>query len=125
MTTSQTGEQQPVILLIGKEETSDGFTLKQWLEENEYITREASDVFEVIEEISDFTVRQCPDVILLEAESASQSLIEEVFQNSTESNRQVRVVPFNDFDGGTQAAKLSRLKATFNNMTPGLSRAAA
>ena len=121
--TSQTGKQQPVILLIDKEETADGFTLKQWLEENEYITREVSDVFEVIEEISDFTVRQCPDVILLEVETASQSLVEEVFQSSTETN-QVRVVPFNDF-GGSQAARLSRLKATFNNMTPGLSRAAA
>lgn len=123
--TSQTGSQQPVVLLIGKEEADDYCSFKQWLDENEFVTREANDIFQVIEEISDFTVRRCPDVILLEAETDSHGFIEKVFQNSTESNR-IEVMPFVETGDRAQSstANLSRLKARFNEMLPNLSRAA-
>ena len=62
---------QSVILLVNDcaEETS---LVKIWLEENNFLTHETKDVFEALEEISDYTVSRCPDVILLSVESPSK-----------------------------------------------------
>lgn len=84
--------QQPVILLISREEREECF-FKQWLEENASSVCEANDIFQVIEEISDFTVRECPGVILLEVESASQDSVEEMFYFSSGAS-EVQVVAY-------------------------------
>ena len=39
-----------------------------WLEQSRYSTCEAGDVFKALEELSDFTVRQPPDVVYLHVE---------------------------------------------------------
>jgi hypothetical protein len=59
---------QPVILVVGECGKEYGF-IKNWLESNNYSTRETADVFEVLDEISDFTLRQCPDVFMLQVNS--------------------------------------------------------
>ena len=59
---------QPVILVVGECGKEYGF-IKNWLESNNYSTRETADVFEVLDEISDFTLRQCPDVFMLRVNS--------------------------------------------------------
>ena len=60
----------PVILLLEKEKENARGTLLKWLEESGFLTCEALDVFDALEEISDFTVRTRPDVILLNVESS-------------------------------------------------------
>lgn len=60
---------QPVILLIDGSPTADNKFIKRWFEKSRFLTCEKSDIFEVLEEISDFTTFQRPDVILLEVES--------------------------------------------------------
>ncbi|HEX8249401.1 MAG TPA: hypothetical protein VF599_14580 [Pyrinomonadaceae bacterium] len=79
--TSKNG-QQPMILLISKEEREECF-FKQWLEKNTSSICEATNIFQVIEEINDFTVRECPSVFLLEVETASQDSVEEMFYFSS------------------------------------------
>ena len=90
--------QQPMILLISKEEREESF-FQQWLEENTSSICEANDIFQVIEEINDFTVRECPDVILLEVERASQDSVEEMFYFSSDAS-EVEVIAYSKTTGG-------------------------
>lgn len=60
---------QPVILLIDGSPTADNKFIKRWFEKSRFLTCEKSDIFEVLEEMSDFTTLERPDVILLEVES--------------------------------------------------------
>lgn len=90
--------QQPVVLLISKEEREEGF-FKQWLEENEPHVCEANDIFQVIEEINDFTQRQRPDVFLLEVESASPDSIQEMLYFSSDEN-EIQIVAYSETIGG-------------------------
>ena len=55
---------QPVILLLGKRRAKRD-EVDTWLEESKYSTCEATDVFQVIEQLSDFTVGESPDVVFL------------------------------------------------------------
>jgi CheY-like chemotaxis protein len=60
---------QPVILLIDGSPAADNTFIKRWFEKSRFLTCETNDVFQALEEISDFTMVQRPDVILLEVES--------------------------------------------------------
>lgn len=55
---------QPVIFLC--EKRAGNYQLKKWFEESRFFTSEATDIFQALEDISDFTVSRSPDVILLE-----------------------------------------------------------
>ena len=97
--------QQPMILLISKEEREEVF-FKQWLEENEPHVCEANDIFQVFEDINDFTMRECPDVFLLEVEQASQDSIEEMLYFS-DSASEIQIVAYSKtFGGGGNALSL-------------------
>ena len=72
----------PVILVLdGKEDQNAA--LKQWLDQSRFRTWEAVDVFGMLEQLSDFTVRRRPDVVFLEADSIADdlSLIRECVQS--------------------------------------------
>lgn len=60
--------QTAIILLDGKF-TEDNEIIKNWFKQSRFLTNETNDIFEVIEEISDFTVVSRPDVVLLEVDS--------------------------------------------------------
>ncbi len=78
----------PAILLLGKQDSANSF-VKIWFEKSRFRTVETTDIFQVLEEISDFTVVQRPDVILLEEISIQSDLstINEFVQSSlSESN---------------------------------------
>jgi hypothetical protein len=90
--------QQPMILLISREEREECF-FKEWMEANSSSVCEANDIFQVIEEINDFTVRECPGVILLEVESASQNSVKEMFYFSSDAS-EVEVVAYSKTTNG-------------------------
>lgn len=94
-------QQQPLVVLISKEEREESF-FKQWLEENESFIREANDIFQVIEEINDFTLRECPGVFLLEVETASQqdSLEEMFYISSGTAANEIQIVAYSETIGG-------------------------
>src|SRR5689334_20737716 len=73
----------PVILLIDGN-GSKNKSVKNWLRKSRFLTCETTDVFQALEEISDFTMRSRPDVVLLEVESLSEDFffVKEVIQTS-------------------------------------------
>lgn len=58
----------PVILLLSKQGDNNSL-VKMWFEKSRFQTTQVEDVFQVLEELSDFTVRRSPDVIILEVAS--------------------------------------------------------
>jgi CheY-like chemotaxis protein len=65
----QKTKQQPIILLIENYAEENSF-IKNWLELNNLTTRETADVFDALEEITDFTVRRCADVFMMPVETS-------------------------------------------------------
>ncbi|MEP6703945.1 MAG: hypothetical protein ABJB34_03990 [Acidobacteriota bacterium] len=66
-------QHQPVILLLGKGvKTND--EVDAWLAESRYSAHEAADVFHVMEQISDFTVRDTPEVVYLHVDGIEGEL---------------------------------------------------
>ena len=63
-------------------------TVRMWLTDRGLITWEASDVGHAIEELSDFTVRRRPDVVLLEVSALSESFdtFRSTFEFSADGN---------------------------------------
>jgi len=64
---------QPVILLLGKRVTSQD-EVDTWLEESPYSICEATNVFQALEQISDFTVGETPDVVYLHVDRIEADL---------------------------------------------------
>jgi hypothetical protein len=46
--------------------------IKKWFENSRFLTSEATDIFQALEIISDFTIRQCPEVVLLDVDSGAE-----------------------------------------------------
>ena len=74
-------QHSPVILLLAKQSNAtDPFD--RWLEKSRYRAWEASDVFQLLDQVSDFTVRKRPDVVFMhvgasaEEEDFARSLIQ-------------------------------------------------
>ncbi len=57
---------KPIFLLLNKESNKNN-SLKNWLKEAGFSVSIVSDAVRAMEEISDFTVRLCPEVVLIEA----------------------------------------------------------
>lgn len=58
-----------VILLMNRTSNSDGKFIRNWLENSRFLSCEATDIFQAIETISDFTNSYKPEVVLLEVDS--------------------------------------------------------
>src|SRR5215210_675715 len=69
---TRVGEHPPVIVLMEKKAVVDHDLLKQWLGTQGYLAWDAADIFDALEEIADFTVRNRPDVILVEVGSLAE-----------------------------------------------------
>lgn len=61
-------QHSPVILLLGKRNKEQD-SIDEWLAASRYSACEASDVFQALEQVSDFTQRDRPDVIFLHVDS--------------------------------------------------------
>ena len=64
---------QPVILLLGKRMNSQD-EVDTWLEESPYSICEATNVFQALEQVSDFTVGKTPDVVFLHVDRIEADL---------------------------------------------------
>ena len=71
---SSFSEHSPVILLLENTASRDSDFVKRWLLESGFLTSEAVDAFQVLEQLSDFTVRERPDVFILNVQSPSGEL---------------------------------------------------
>ena len=82
----------PVILLLdGKANLVNG-PIKSWFRESRYSTCEAHDLLSILEDLSDFTVRERPDVFLLEVDSLLDDLCSiKQFMQSTSADSQIPI----------------------------------
>lgn len=62
----------PILLLIDDENSIEFRKVSGWLPGTDLTIYDASNVLDAVEEMSDFTVRDCPDVILLKVGSFSK-----------------------------------------------------
>jgi hypothetical protein len=119
---------QPVILVVEEFGKEYGF-IKNWLETNNFSMRETADIFEVLDEISDFTMRGCPDVFMLRGNSDTSDFakINELIQAFSDSSDILVTCVSNEeksADGVSVPQKLSKTEANLNALLPVLSRAA-
>src|SRR5688500_18203764 len=63
----------PVILVLGKRKKNHD-EVDEWLAGSRYSTHEAKDVFQALEHVSDFTVRESPDVVYLHVDRMDTEL---------------------------------------------------
>jgi DNA-binding response OmpR family regulator len=67
-------QNMPVIVLMDKESSSDQAMIRQWFEDSRFSTCESSNVFEALEQLSDFTIGSRPDVVLLDVDCCDDQL---------------------------------------------------
>jgi hypothetical protein len=115
---------QPVILLLDGSPSADNKFIKRWFHKSRFLTCECTDVFDALAELSDFTIRQRPDVILLEVDSVSADFkLVKRMTNTVWGHNEPTIFAFSEsgkvlddclcFEGN-----LARLEAELNKMMP-------
>ena len=61
-----------IFLLLNAKSTINNHSVKTWLKNSGFMTKEMPDIFDAMEVISDFTVRRNPELVLVEAFSPMQ-----------------------------------------------------
>ena len=120
----------PVILLLDGN-TVDKEFIKNWFKKSRFSTSETIDIFQALEELSDFTVRCRPDVILLEVSSMTEDFfaVKKMVQTSS-GECEFPIFALSDsgkiinhkecFEGN-----LAQLKTQLNKIIPNLANARA
>lgn len=120
----------PILLLIDGSIAGDAISIKQWFENSRYLTWEASDIFDAIEEISDFTVQNRPDVVLIETNSRyKDTVFIRTLVESLPGDAHMPVIDFPEFghsaDGDpTLETSLERLNIRLDQLIPAQSAVA-
>ena len=65
----------PVIVLLDKQVSGDRTEIREWFEHSRFSMCEATDVFEAIEQLSDFTLETRPDVVLLNVDCCEDEVL--------------------------------------------------
>jgi hypothetical protein len=63
----------PIVLMIDRGLSAERRALTDWLRNSRFSTCDAADVFDAIEEMADFTVRDRPDIIVLDVEPGKEN----------------------------------------------------
>jgi len=73
----------PVVLMIDKGLTAERRALAEWLNNSRFSACDAVDIFDAMGEMADFTVKQRPDVIILDCEPCRENidLVRSVFDS--------------------------------------------
>jgi hypothetical protein len=98
----------PVILLLGKRlKTND--EVDAWLAESRYSAYEATDVFQALEQISDFTVRETPDVVYLHVDrlDSERAMLESMLA-TTAGDSCASVISYCDKDERDESSNCDR-----------------
>ena len=114
----------PILLLIDGSTAGDTNSIKLWFENSRYLTWEATDIFDAIEEISDFTVQNRPDVVLIETSPRyKDTLFIRTIVESLPGDAHMPVIDFPEFghsaDGDATLEKsLARLDIRLDQLIP-------
>jgi CheY-like chemotaxis protein len=109
----------PVILVLGKRKKNHD-EVDEWLAGSRYSTHEAQDVFQALEQVSDFTVRDTPDVVYLHVDKMDTELaMLEHMLVSAVGEPCASVVAFSDQDStDTGTAGFGVLKRQLDRLIP-------
>jgi hypothetical protein len=107
----------PVIVLVDKDAAGERSEIRQWFQDSRFLTCEASNVFEALEHLSDFTLRKRPDVVLIDVDCCEDEL--PIMQNVsdlpvmafTRKNRSVDT-------GNNYAANFDSVVSRLNKLIP-------
>ena len=93
-------KQHPIILLVGQS-SKENDLIKMLLESQNYSTRETANIFDALDEISDFTVDCCPDVFMLPVGSPATDFaaVKELVEVYSE-NGEILVATFSNEESG-------------------------
>lgn len=64
-----------VILLLDGQSANKNEFIKEWLDESPFVINQPDDFFEVLEDLSDFTVRSRPQIFLVEVDSLKNDYV--------------------------------------------------
>ena len=103
----KTGTQHlPVILLLGKRmKTNDD--VDTWLENSRFSALECTNVFQALEQVSDFTVREAPDVVYLHVDRIETEM--QMLESMLASDSCASVLAFPDNEPLNDYARADRL----------------
>lgn len=113
----------PVILLLdGRAKLVNG-PIKSWFRRSRFSTCEARDLLSILEDLADFTVRERPDVFLLEVDSISDDLCSiKQFVQATTSDCRMPVLAIAPGDKTKHddcfVGSLQQVKEKLNNVIP-------
>jgi hypothetical protein len=114
-------------VLDGKETAGKDF-VRRWLKKSRFSTIEVSDVFQALEEMSDFTIRSRPDVIVMEVASLSEDfrIIKNIVQISSSDIHECPIFAFSSSgeiagDKENFQVNLHQLEAKLDEIIPKLS----
>lgn len=120
-------QRHPIILLVDECAEKNSF-IKNWLELNDFSTRQTIDIFDVLDEIADFTMQKCPDVFMLPVNSPRGedfNKIEELVQIYSDSNKILVATVSDENEGKTyNVQQFAGTEANLNALLPALSRTA-
>ena len=117
-------EHQPIILLLDGNTSADNKFVKRWFQKSRFFTCEATDIFQALEDISDFTMAQRPDVVLLEVRSMTDDfhVIKKVIRTPA-GQTEMPIFAFSENgsvinDTECFEGNLAQLEARLNRMIP-------
>jgi hypothetical protein len=118
----KTGTQHlPVILLLGKRMGAED-DVDRWLENSRFSAHEATNVFQALEDISDFTVRDVPDVVYCHVdpiEADMQMLRNMLLTTAGDSCASVLAFPDNEpLSDYAKAERLGGLERSLDRLIP-------
>jgi PleD family two-component response regulator len=114
------GMHLPILVVLDKKDATDYSDLTRWFNDSRYVTYEASDLLDAVEEICDFTVKDCPDVILLKVNSigVEYSAIVQMVHHSQASHELPILAYSNNEQYPSSVQNLRQLKSELQKIVP-------
>ena len=100
----------PVIVLLDKQVSGERTEIREWFAHSRFSMCEATNVFEALEQLSDFTIEERPDVVLLNVDCCDDQL------SMVEDVSEVPVVAFGT--GRYFNADMGRMASRLNELIP-------
>jgi len=100
----------PVIVLLDKQVSGERTEIKEWFAHSRFSMCEAMNVFEALEQLSDFTIESRPDVVLLNVDSSDDEM------TMVENISEVPVVAFGT--GRYFNANMGKMVSRLNELIP-------
>jgi hypothetical protein len=114
-----------VLLLLASQPQPQIASLKRWFREHRFLTCETTDIYQALEDISDFTTASRPDVVLLEISSFVKDfpVIRKLVQPLSGSG-DVKIVAINDSgtildENDCFVGSLKQIKTELGKIIPG------